>query len=40
MRAELWAVIERYRSDPSTGAEAEAVLFQMQGFPRRAHDQV
>jgi DNA-binding transcriptional ArsR family regulator len=33
MRAELWAVIDRYRSSPSTAKTAESVVFQMQGFP-------
>lgn len=36
MRAELWAVLDRYREQPSESEDAEDVVFQMQGFPRRA----
>lgn len=36
MRADLWAVIERYRNHPSTTDDAELVVFQMQGFPHRS----
>ncbi|MBO0812615.1 MAG: helix-turn-helix domain-containing protein [Microlunatus sp.] len=35
LRADLWAVIERYKSRPSSSAAAEHVVFQMQGFPYR-----
>lgn len=39
MRAELWAVLERYRAEPSETADAENVVFQMQGFPRRTRQE-
>ncbi len=35
LRADLWAVLERYRSTPSISEGAERITFQMQGFPRR-----
>ena len=36
LRAELWEVLDRYREHPSTKDGAEDIVFQMQGFPRRA----
>ncbi len=34
LRAELWAVLDRYRAAPSAGDAAERVVIQLQGFPR------
>lgn len=34
LRAELWAVLDRYRAAPSTGDAAERIVIQLQGFPR------
>lgn len=42
LRADLWAVVERYKSQPSVqhgGEGTEQVVFQMQGFPYRSSDQ-
>lgn len=36
LRADIWAVVERYKSQPSDGDGAEHVVFQMQGFPYRS----
>lgn len=36
LRAELWAVLERYRERPNTSDQAEQVVVQLQGFPRRS----
>jgi DNA-binding transcriptional ArsR family regulator len=38
LRADLWAVIESYKSQPSNDGAAEQVVFQMQGFPYRPTD--
>lgn len=35
LRAELWAVIERYRELSSASEETERIVVQLQGFPHR-----
>jgi DNA-binding transcriptional ArsR family regulator len=39
LRADIWSVIERYKSRPSDNPDAEHVVFQMQGFPYRPASQ-
>jgi septum formation topological specificity factor MinE len=38
LRADLFAVIDRYKSQPGNDDGTEHVVFQMQGFPYRSAD--